>query len=86
MLTMIKNLAGHEFSKRPEVCPNCNETLKSNVKIEGEELSRFNVTPDNPYLYSVTEVVKSTFNRTTGEVDQEQTAWLCSYCNTRFGV
>lgn len=86
MSIMLKNKAGHEFHKRPDVCPNCSETLKTNIEITGSELNRFNVTVENPYLYSVTEVVKSSFNKLTGNVDHELTGWFCNHCNSRFEV
>lgn len=75
-MTKLTNVAGTEFDKRPEECPHCKSGLRSHVRLNESEWPNFCVTPENPYLYSTTEVWNTTTDKRSG--------WLCGFCNKRF--
>jgi len=70
--TMIRNASGNLFEKRPETCPHCKISLKSDIRLTERELPNYNVDPDDPYLHNVMEIVDTNINDRVG--------WYCLQC------
>ena len=68
----IKNARGNLFEKRPETCPHCKISLKSDTRLEENELPNYNVDPSDPYLHGVMEIVDTNIDKRIG--------WYCLKC------